>query len=67
MPAVSKKQQAAMAIAEHNPSKLYARNAGLKQMSSKQLHDFASTKTKGLPMKKKSNRYSRIPKSKKNA
>lgn len=47
MPSVSRKQQQAMAIAEHEPDKLYARNAGLKKMSHAQLHDFASTK--GLP------------------
>ena len=53
MPAKSKKQQQAMAIAEHNPKKLYKRNKGLKKMSKSQLHDFASTKTKGLPKKAK--------------
>lgn len=49
MPAVSKKQQQAMAIAEHEPGKLYSRNKGLKKMSKGQLHDFASTKRSGLP------------------
>lgn len=49
MPAKSKKQQQAMAIAEHEPGKLYARNKGLLKMSHEQLHDFAATKTKGLP------------------
>lgn len=49
MPAVSKKQQIAMAIAEHEPSKLYGRNKGLKKMSKGDLHDFASTPRKGLP------------------
>lgn len=49
MPAVSKAQQQAMAIAEHEPEKLYARNVGLKEMSHKQLHDFATTPRKGLP------------------
>lgn len=53
MPAVSKRQQRAMAIAEHAPERLYARNAGLKQMTLKQLHDFASTPRKGLPAKAK--------------
>jgi len=48
MPAVSKKQRRAMAIAEHDPDKLYARNKGLKKMSKKQLHKYASTKEKGL-------------------
>ena len=49
MPARSKAQQELMAIAEHAPSKLYARNAGLLKMSHQQLHDFAATKRKGLP------------------
>ena len=49
MPAVSKKQQIAMAIAEHEPEKLYERNKSLKEMSKKQLHDFASTSRKHLP------------------
>jgi len=49
MPAVSKKQQIAMAIAEHAPSKLFARNKGLRKMSRGQLHDFAATPRKGLP------------------
>jgi hypothetical protein len=53
MPAKSKKQQQAMAIAEHGPEKLYKRNKGLKEMSKKQLHDFAKTPTKGLPTKVK--------------
>ena len=52
MPAVSKKQQEAMAIAEHEPSKLSAKNRGMLKMSKGQLHDFASTKRSGLPMKK---------------
>jgi hypothetical protein len=49
MPAVSKAQQQAMAIAEHEPEKLYAENKGLLKMSHKQLHDFASTPRKHLP------------------
>jgi len=53
MPAVSKKQRRAIAIAEHEPSELYSRNKGLKKMTKKQLHDFAATKEKGLPLKKK--------------
>lgn len=52
MPATSKAQQQAMAIAEHTPDKLYARNKGMAQMSKSQLHDFASTPRKGLPKKK---------------
>ena len=51
MPSVSKDQQIAMAIAEHAPGKLYARNKGLLKMSQQQLHDFASTPRKGLPKK----------------
>ena len=42
-----------MAIAEHAPNMLKAKNKGLKKMSKGQLHDFAKTKEKGLPMKKK--------------
>jgi hypothetical protein len=49
MPSVSKKQQQAMAIAEHEPDKLYAKNRGLLKMSHQQLHDFAATSRKGLP------------------
>lgn len=51
MPAVSQKQQMAMAIAEHQPSKLNSKNKGLLKMSHQQLHDFASTPRKGLPKK----------------
>lgn len=49
MPAVSKDQRVAMAIAEHHPNQLYARNKGLLKMTKSQLHDFAATKEKGLP------------------
>lgn len=38
-----------MAIAEHNPKKLFARNRGVLKMNSGQLHDFASTPTHNLP------------------
>lgn len=44
MPSVSTAQRIAMAIAEHNPSKLYKKNKGLLKLSKSQLHDFASTK-----------------------
>jgi hypothetical protein len=54
MPAKSKKQRIAMAIAEHHPEELYARNKGLANMTKSQLHDFAATKEKGLPVKKES-------------
>jgi hypothetical protein len=40
-----------MAIAEHNPEKLYAKNKGLLSMSHSQLHDFATTPEKGLANK----------------
>ena len=49
MPAESKAQQQAMAIALHHPEKLHAENKGLLDMSHKQLHEFASTSTKHLP------------------
>jgi len=49
MPATSRAQRIAMAIAEHEPSKLYARNRGLKKMSKSDLSDFASTPEQGLP------------------
>jgi hypothetical protein len=48
MPAETKKQRIAAAIAEHEPEKLYARNKGMKKMSYQQLHEFASTKDKDL-------------------
>jgi hypothetical protein len=54
MPSESKAQQEVMAIAEHDPGKLYKRNQGLLKMSHKQLHDFAATKRKGLPARKTS-------------
>lgn len=53
MPATSKKQRRATAIAEHHPSQLYKRNKGMAKMSQSQLHDFASTKEKKLPTKRK--------------
>ncbi len=52
MPAQSKAQRTAMAIAEHEPGKLYKRNKSMLSMTRDQLHDFASTKTKGLPAHK---------------
>jgi hypothetical protein len=38
-----------MAIAEHHPDQVYARNRAVLRMSHQQLHDFASTKERGLP------------------
>jgi hypothetical protein len=52
MPAVSKAQRRAMAIAEHHPKKLRGKNRGLLKMTKEQLHDFASTKEKGLVRRK---------------
>jgi hypothetical protein len=56
MPSVSKDQRKAMAIAEHHPDQLYARNKGLLKMSHSQLHDFAATKETKLPKR----RYKRV-------
>jgi hypothetical protein len=53
MPAKSKAQQRLMAMAEHNPSAVSAKNKGVLKMSQQQLHDFASTKRTGLPKKVK--------------
>ena len=52
MPATSIKEREAMAIAEHHPSQVFARNRGLLNMSHQQLHDFAATSEKGLPERK---------------
>lgn len=53
MPAVSKAQQQAMAIAEHHPEKAKgAAKEMAKSMSKDTLHDFAATKTKNLPKHK---------------
>jgi hypothetical protein len=49
VPAKSRAQRIAMAIAEHHPEQLYAKNKGLAEMSQSQLHEFAATKEKGLP------------------
>lgn len=49
MPAESKAQGIAMAIAEHHPEDLYERNKGLADMTHKQLHEFASTPRHNLP------------------
>ena len=49
MPATSRAQRIAMAIAEHHPEQLHARNRGMLEMSKTQLHEFAATREKGLP------------------
>lgn len=59
MPAESKAQRTAMAIAEHDPGALYGRNRGMLKMTHKQLHDFAATKEKGLPEKVKKKKASK--------
>jgi hypothetical protein len=53
MPALSIKQRRVMAIAEHDPAKLQTKNKGLLGMTHKQLHEFADTPEKGLPVTKK--------------
>ena len=53
MPAKSKAQRRAMAVAQHAPQKLYAKNKGLLQMTKGQLHEYAATKEKKLPLKAK--------------
>jgi hypothetical protein len=65
MPAESKSQRRAMAIAEHAPGKLFSRNKGLLKMSGDQLHDFASTKERGLPQRKGSRMGRRMGRSEK--
>ena len=52
MPAESKNQATAARIALHAPEKLYARNRGMLSMKAGDLHEFARTKSKGLPKKK---------------
>jgi hypothetical protein len=45
-----------MAIALHHPEKLYSRNRGLLVMKGSDLEDFARTKEKGLPKRKRKKR-----------
>ena len=53
MPAKSKKQRRLMGLAEHHPEEVSGKNKGVLKMNRGQLHDFAATKEKGLPLKKK--------------
>lgn len=53
MPAISQAQQRAMAIAKHSPGKLYKSNQGMLGMSREQLNEYARTKRKKLPLKKR--------------
>ncbi|MDE1940682.1 MAG: DUF3008 family protein [Patescibacteria group bacterium] len=63
MPARSQAQRRLMAMAEHTPLyQLHGQARKMKKsMSHQQLHDFASTKEKGLPyhVKKRKKRTSR--------
>lgn len=52
MPAESKAQQMAAAIALHSPSK--SKNPEMRKMGTKKLREYAKTKRKNLPYKKKS-------------
>jgi len=61
MPAVSKAQRLAAAIAEHHPENLYARNRGLLSMSKHELHKYAATKEKDLPKKKGLKEHTETP------
>ena len=53
MPAKSKKQQQLMAIAAHSPEKVQEKNKGVLKMTQSQMHDYASTDRKGLPVQVK--------------
>ena len=48
-----------MAIAEHEPDKLYSKNKSMLGMTQPQLHDFASTKGLGAPKGQKNRQLSR--------
>lgn len=52
MPAVSRKQRQAAAIAKHHPEILYHENKGFLDMTEKDLSKLAGTKEKGLPKMK---------------
>lgn len=53
MPAQSKAQRKAAAIAKHHPEILYHENKGFLDMSETELDKLAGTKEKGLPKKKR--------------
>lgn len=52
MPSKSQSQRKLMAMAEHNPEKVYAKNKGVLKMTKTQLHDFikkvSKSKSKGV-------------------
>lgn len=51
MPAKSVAQRRLIAIAEHHPGQVYAKNRGILGMKKEDMHDFASTKETDLPEK----------------
>jgi len=53
-----------MAIAKHEPSKLYSRNKGMKKMTKEQLREFAGMKEKGLPKRVKKQKKCKTSKGK---
>ncbi len=55
MPAVSVKQRRLFAIAEHHPEEVYAKNKGVLGMKKGELHKYASTSEKELPMRTSGN------------
>ncbi len=59
MPAVSQKQREAIAIARHHPDELYDRNKSLLKMKPSDMHDFAATPEKGLPVRSLKMKYRR--------
>lgn len=57
MPAKSKAQRQMMAIAENHPEMLNSENRGVLAMGKEKMHEYASTKEKGLPKRKKAKGY----------
>lgn len=51
MPAVSVKQRRLIGLAEHHPDQVSDKNKSILGMSKSDMHDFASTKEKDLPIK----------------
>lgn len=56
MPSVSKSQRKLAAIALHHPELLREENKSMKKMPKDKLREFASTKEKNLPERKKKTR-----------
>lgn len=50
MPATSKAQRRLIATAMHDPGKIRKKNRGVLKMTPQQMHDFAATPEKELPM-----------------